>query len=91
MTLEDGQFEWLDATCKAQSIKDLEMAKELCERGNYTSNFEITEPECNSSGTKKKRKRIRPTFNESNSSSDDNAPLARGQNLIRKDFSSNCK
>lgn len=97
MALDDeGQFEWLDAVCKAQCIKDLQMAKELCEKGTYTSNFEITDQE-SSLDAKKKRKRVRRPFNdnEQDSSSDENLPLARGQNLIRKVFStqkvSQCK
>ncbi|XP_050314968.1 uncharacterized protein LOC126749340 [Anthonomus grandis grandis] len=88
VTLEDGQFEWLDTVCKAQSIRDLQMAKKLCERGTYTSNFEITDPEC-SSEVKRKRKKVKRLFNNiTDSSSDENVLLARGQNLIRKVFSS---
>ncbi|CAH0564763.1 unnamed protein product [Brassicogethes aeneus] len=86
-SLENEPFEWFDAVCKVEYVKDLQKAKELCDKGQYTSNLEITDQECDNEGRKKKRKIIkRLTFDSD--SSDGNVPLVRGQNLIRKKFSS---
>ncbi|CAH1114938.1 unnamed protein product [Psylliodes chrysocephalus] len=86
--LNDENFHWLEAVCKAESVKDLQMAKDMCDRGQDTSNFELTESENGRKHRKPKRNsRILKCLSDSNSS-EDSLPLPRGQNLIRKTFSS---
>ncbi|CAH0562850.1 unnamed protein product [Brassicogethes aeneus] len=86
-SLENEPFEWFDAVCKVEYVKDLQKAKEICDKETYTSNLEITDQECNNENRKKKRKIIKRLPFDSDSS-DGNVPLVRGQNLIRKKISS---
>ncbi|CAG9773411.1 unnamed protein product [Ceutorhynchus assimilis] len=66
--LEPENFTWLDAVCKATSVKDLAMAKEMCDKGQYTSNLESSE---NDGPHKRRRKRKKLLYESSESSSDD--------------------
>ncbi|XP_074034567.1 uncharacterized protein isoform X2 [Leptinotarsa decemlineata] len=59
------------------------MAKEMCEKGTYTSNIETDyDGECQ----RKRRRKVKQLTSESEAS-DDHMALPRGQNLVRKKFS----
>lgn len=73
----DDSFIWLEAKCKAKSLKDLDLAKEMCDRGQYTSNLDITDSEHKGGRLNQKRK-VKKNRKFSSSSSSDSEDVQKG-------------
>ncbi|KAH1021504.1 hypothetical protein HUJ04_011010 [Dendroctonus ponderosae] len=62
---EPDKFIWLDAICNAGCVRNLNLAKEMCDKGQYPSNIELSEVEAAQTSNNRKRRNDNPNGSRS--------------------------